>query len=578
MTRMIEDATSFREQMIEGFVAANGRHVRRIPGASGVMAVGSPRRGKVSLLIGGGSGHYPAFCGTVGEGLADGAVIGDVFTSPSGEQVYRCTKALDGGAGVLYSYGNYSGDVLNFGAAEARCRAEGMDVRTVIVTDDVASAPKGSEGERRGIAGDTYVFKVAGASAARGDGMDAVEEAARRANANTRTIGVAFAGCTLPGQTEPLFTVEPGTMEIGMGVHGEPGIRTSELLPAGGIAELLVDTVLDDAPAGAGSRAAVMLNGLGNTKYEELFVLYGHVSRLLAGRGVEAHAPEVGELVTSLDMAGCSLTLMWLDDDLEALHDAPASTPAYTRGGAVAQAGTPLADGDGKADPALASAAVAEAVSGDAAELSESGGVAVDALARALEALSETEQELGGLDAAAGDGDHGAGMVRGMTAAVEAAHSGGGTATEVLLRAGSAFSEAAGGASGALYGACVTAFGGALGDGEPDADRVLGGLKAALDTVKQVGGAEAGDKTLIDALEPFVRGFGEAAREGLGVTEAWNAALPAAEAGAEATADMVSRKGRSSKLGERSRGHKDPGAASMHLILRAAGEALSQAR
>ena len=342
---ILNDATTFKEDMVEGFIAAYGRYVQRVPDASGVMAVGAPVEGKVSVVVGGGSGHYPAFCGVVGQGFADGAVIGDIFTSPSGEQAYRCAKALDGGVGVLFSYGNYSGDVMNFDMAQMRCRSEGMDVRTVIVTDDVASAPKGREEERRGVAGDFYVFKAAGASAARGDNLDGVEEAARRANARTRSIGIAFAGCTVPGQTEPLFTVEPGTMEVGMGVHGEPGIQTAELLPASGIAELLVDTVLGDAPDGAGSRAAVMLNGLGSTKYEELFVLYRDVSRLLGENGIEIHEPLVGELVTSLDMAGCSLTLMWLDDDLQELHDAPAATPAFSRGSAE----MPRAAGNGAA-------------------------------------------------------------------------------------------------------------------------------------------------------------------------------------------------------------------------------------
>jgi dihydroxyacetone kinase len=163
MKRMLNEPTSFKDEMIDGFIAAYGRYVRRVPNASGIMAFGAPVKGKVSLLIGGGSGHYPAFCGLVGSGLADGAAIGDIFTSPSGEQVYRCTHALDGGAGVLYSYGNYSGDIMHFGMAEMRCRGEGMDVRTVLVTDDVASAPRGKEEERRGIAGDFYVFKVAGA-------------------------------------------------------------------------------------------------------------------------------------------------------------------------------------------------------------------------------------------------------------------------------------------------------------------------------------------------------------------------------------------------------------------------------
>jgi dihydroxyacetone kinase len=317
--------------MIDGFVAAYSRYVRRVPDASGVMAVGAPVAGNVSLLIGGGSGHYPAFCGLVGKGFADGAVIGNIFTSPSTEQVYRCTKALDGGAGVLYSYGNYSGDVMNFGMAEMRCRNEGMDVRTVLVTDDVASAPPDAIEDRRGIAGDFYVFKAAGASAARGDNLDSVEAITRHANAMTRSFGVAFAGCTIPGQSGPLFTVGADKMEVGLGIHGEPGIRTADMLPARDIAKLLVDTILADAPSDAGSRAAVMLNGLGNTKYEELFVLFGDVHKCLAEAGIDVYQPLVGELVTSLDMAGCSLTLMWLDDELQALSDAPATTPAFTR-------------------------------------------------------------------------------------------------------------------------------------------------------------------------------------------------------------------------------------------------------
>jgi dihydroxyacetone kinase phosphoprotein-dependent L subunit len=572
MRRMLNDPISFKEEMVEGFVAAYGRFVRRIPDASGVMAVGAPARGKVSVLIGGGSGHYPAFCGVVGQGLADGAVIGDIFTSPSAEQAYRCAKALDGGAGVLFSYGNYAGDVLNFDMAQTRCRDEGVDVRTVIVTDDVASAPKGKEHERRGVAGDLYVFKVAGASAARGDDMNGVEQAAQRANTNTRSIGIAFAGCTLPGQTEPLFTVEPGTMEVGMGVHGEPGIRTAELLPARGIAELLVDTVLEDAPEGAGSRAAVMLNGLGSTKYEELFVLFGDVNRFLAERGVEVHEPLVGELVTSLDMAGCSLTLMWLDD-LQELHDAPAATPAFSRGSLDLPAAT---DHVVSAIPG-AGAQTTSAAGAAGGDLTESGAGALDALERALGALRDAEQELGRLDAAAGDGDHGAGMVRGMGAAVEAARAGGGSAGEVLARAGMAFSGAAGGASGALYGAWISAIGQSLGDDEkPDAAAVHRALEDSLATLQELGKAKPGDKTMIDTLEPFVRSLGEAAGSDETVADAWSAALPAAEEGANSTAGMISTRGRASKLGERSRGHKDPGAVSMLYVLRAAGETLSK--
>lgn len=581
MKRVLNEVASFREEMIEGFVAAYGRYLRRVPGASGVMAVGAPREGKVSVLIGGGSGHYPAFCGMVGPGMADGAVIGDIFASPSGEQVYRCAKALDGGAGVLLSYGNYAGDVLNFDAAQERCRGEGMDVRTVLVTDDAASAPKGREHERRGVAGDLYVFKVAGASAARGDDIAGVEEAARRANANTRSMGVALAGCTLPGQTEPLFTVEEGRMEVGMGVHGEPGVRSSDLLPARGIAQALVETVLADAPDGAGSRAAVMLNGLGSTTYEELFVLYGDVDRMLRENGVEPHEPLVGELVTSLDMAGCSLTLMWLDDDLRELHDAPAATPAFARGGMelpreTGRTVSATASETGAAATVAGASGFAEGEAGEAGgDLTESGAVALDALERVLGALREAEHELGRLDAAAGDGDHGAGMVRGMAAAVEAARAGGGSAGRVLARAGEGFAGAAGGASGALYGAWISVIGESLGDDEkPDSAAVHRALESSLDALRRLGGAEPGDKTMIDALDPFVRSFGEASAEGASVRGAWQRALDAAERGADSTADMVSTKGRASRLGERSRGHKDPGAVSMLYVLRAAGGAL----
>jgi dihydroxyacetone kinase len=331
MTKMFNDPTQFKEEFIDGFTRAYGRYVRRVPDAAGVMALNAPQPGKVTVLIGGGSGHYPVFTGYVGRGMADVAVIGDVFTSPSGEQVYRCTKAAHGGAGVMFAYGNYSGDVLNFNLAARRLAKEGIEVRTVRVTDDVASAPAAQAADRRGIAGDFYVIKVAGASAARGDSLDDVEALTQLANRRMRSFGVAFSGCRLPGQHQDLFTVEPGRMEIGLGLHGEPGIRSTEMLPASGIAKLMVDTLLADAPTDAGNKVAVLLNGLGSTKYEELFVLYKDIARQLEATGLALHDPFVGEAATSLNMAGCSLTLLWLNDDLQALHDAPASTPGYTR-------------------------------------------------------------------------------------------------------------------------------------------------------------------------------------------------------------------------------------------------------
>ncbi|MFO7632089.1 MAG: dihydroxyacetone kinase subunit DhaK [Caldilinea sp.] len=331
MTRLYNDPADFREELIEGFIAAYGRLVKRVPNASGVMAVDAPQAGKVALVIGGGSGHYPAFCGYVGPGLATAAVMGNIFASPSAEQIYRVTKAVAGESGVLYCYGNYSGDVLNFDMAEVRCQDDGVDTRSVRVTDDVASAPRGQEEERRGIAGDFFVFKIAGASAARGDNLDEVERLARKANDRTRSFGVAFGGCTLPGQTTPLFTVEPGQMELGLGVHGEPGIQSSHMRPACEVADLLLDTLLEDAPPNGGASVAVLLNGLGSTKYEELFVLYKDVQRRLLAEGLQPYQPIVNEMVTSLDMAGCSLTLCWLDDEMTSLLDARCDSAAYTK-------------------------------------------------------------------------------------------------------------------------------------------------------------------------------------------------------------------------------------------------------
>ncbi|HUN07275.1 MAG TPA: dihydroxyacetone kinase subunit DhaK [Aggregatilineales bacterium] len=328
MTKVFNNPLDFREQMLDGFTAAYSRTIERIRDASGVMVRGGPTAGKVAVLIGGGGGHYPLFGGLVGKGFATGAVMGEIFTSPSAEQCYRCAKAVDGGAGIVFAYGNYSGDVMNFSMATMRLKLEGLDVRQVLVTDDVASST--DVDSRRGVAGDFFVFKVLGASAWRGDSLDTVEALGRRANAMTRSFGVAFGGCTVPGQGQPLFTVAPDQMELGLGLHGEPGVETSKLLTAQEVSGLLVDKLLSDIPRGAGTRAAVLVNGLGATKYEELFVLYSDMHRRLSAAGIETYKPIVGELATSLNMEGCSLTLMWLDKELQALVDAPAETPAWT--------------------------------------------------------------------------------------------------------------------------------------------------------------------------------------------------------------------------------------------------------
>jgi len=302
MTRLYNQPANFTEDMVVGFLDANADYVVGVPG--GVVRAAATRPGKVAVVIGGGSGHYPAFCGTVGPGFADGAVVGNVFTSPSAAEAASVGRAAHGGAGVLFITGNYAGDVMNFGQAVQRLADEGIDARYLVVTDDVASAPASDQAKRRGIAGDFTVFKAASAAAEAGADLNEVERTARHANDNTRTLGVAFDGCTMPGAKEPLFTVPEGKMGLGLGIHGEPGVADEPMPTAAQLAGILVDGVLGEAPDNAGARVAAILNGLGRTKYEELFIVWGSVARLLRERGLEIVEPEVGELVTSLDMAG----------------------------------------------------------------------------------------------------------------------------------------------------------------------------------------------------------------------------------------------------------------------------------
>ncbi|MFS0704326.1 dihydroxyacetone kinase family protein, partial [Cellulomonas sp. 179-A 9B4 NHS] len=337
MSPLADDPARFVEDALDGFVDLYGDQVRRVPGGV-VRAVAAPRA-EVAVVVGGGSGHYPAFCGVVGPGLAHGAVVGNVFTSPSTADAVSVAAAAAGDAGVLLLTGNYAGDVMNFTLARDELRRRGVPAHFLVVTDDVASAPADEVERRRGIAGDLVVFKAAGAAAAAGGSLDDVVAAATLANDRTRTLGVAFDGCTLPGASTPLFTVPDGVVGLGVGIHGEPGIGEVPACTAGELATLLVDRLLEERPADAGPRVAALVNGLGRTKYEELFVLWRAVRARLDAAGLEVVRPEVGELVTSLDMAGCSLTLVWLDDALERLWCAPARTPAFRRDGDAAGAG-----------------------------------------------------------------------------------------------------------------------------------------------------------------------------------------------------------------------------------------------
>jgi dihydroxyacetone kinase len=562
-------STTFKRDWVDGFVTAYGRSVRKVPDAYGVVRRDPPKDGKVAVVIGGGCGHYPAFAGLVGPGLADGAVVGDVFTSPSAEQVYRTAKEADRGAGVLFGYGNYQGDVLHFGLAARRLAAEGIESRTVLVTDDVASGPAERPEQRRGVAGDFWVFKIAGAAAERGDDLAGVHAAAEKANAHIRTFGVAFGGCTLPGADEPLFSVADDDMELGLGIHGEPGVRTVGRLDASSLADELVDGLLPELPRGDG-RIVVLLNGLGRTKYEEMFVAYTRVHERLASAGFSVLDTEVGEFVTSLDMAGMSLSVMVLDDELAELYAAPCDTPGYRRGGALL-------------GPVTAESTVDEALASP--EGAATNGVVDRVLTAGMRAIEAAEAELGRLDAVAADGDHGLGMTRGMRAAVCAVRAAEQPdVPEALLVSGTAFADAAGGASGALYGVLLAETGaglrrcrelGGCGD-EFTAFALADAVDAAVREFVQLSGAEVGEKTMLDAIEPFRIALREQAEAGAQIADGWRKAAQRASAAADDTAHLRPAKGRAARLAQRSTGHADPGATSFALLVTAIGEELSK--
>jgi len=564
MTKLFNDPARFTEDMLVGFLDANRKYVTGVPG--GVVRANQTPPGKVAVVIGGGSGHYPAFCGTVGPGFADGAVVGNIFTSPSAEDAASVARAAHGDAGVLLTTGNYAGDVMNFGLAVTQLRGEGIDAHYFAVTDDIASAPAGEEAKRRGIAGDFTVFKCASAAAEDGLDIAGVIRVAEAANAATRTLGVAFDGCTLPGADAPLFTVPDKQMGVGLGIHGEPGVRDEPMPSAADLAVTLVDGVLEDQPSTDSRRIAVILNGLGRTKYEELFVVWGTASRLLRERGYEVVEPEVGELVTSLDMAGCSLTVMWLDDALEKYWTAPADSPAYRKG--VAAQADP---GERRTDAAADAAAPTQ----DVAELADDDGRAggrfvVKALDAVAGMLAGVEEELGRIDAVAGDGDHGRGMVKGSSAARaagSAAAKGGAGQGSVLAAAGREWAAKAGGTSGVLWGALLNAVGARLGDtGRPDSETVAAAMRDGYDALIQLGGASPGDKTMLDAMLPFVDELQRRVTDGESWQTSWRAAAEKATDAARATADMRPKVGRARPLAERSIGTPDAGATSLAMI------------
>ncbi len=327
--KLINDGNATVDEMLVGVMAAHGDLLLR-PVPRAIVARHGPRPGKVALVIGGGSGHEPTFLGFVGRGLADAAAVGNVFASPPPQPCVDAAMAAHGGAGVLFMYGNYAGDVMNFDMASEMLEMEGIEARTVLTTDDIASSPE--RARRRGVAGNVFIFKAAGAAADLMLPLDEVERVARHANARTFTMGVALSACSLPQTRRSNFDLPAGEMEIGMGIHGEPGVRRGPLRPANEVADEMMDAILAEMQAPAGARVAVLVNSLGSTPLMELYILYARVAERLAGAGLLVHRALVGPYCTSIEMAGASITLMHLDDELAALIDHPCDCAMFRQG------------------------------------------------------------------------------------------------------------------------------------------------------------------------------------------------------------------------------------------------------
>jgi dihydroxyacetone kinase len=552
--KIINDPDAFVDEFLDGILRAHPDQLRSASEDGRAIVRTTNEPGRVGIVTGGGSGHLPLFLGYVGDGLCSGVAVGNVFSSPSAEQIFDATTAADTGAGVLYLYGNYGGDVFNFDLAGDLAAAGGIRTATVRGADDVASAPVNRADTRRGVAGIFFAYKIAGAAAARGDDLETVTAIARRAVERTGTMGVGLSPTILPTTARPSFELADGEMEIGIGIHGETGRGSGPLLRADDIVDAVVPEILDDRGIGGGHRTALLVNGLGATPLEELYVLSRRAHQILEERDIVIHRTFVGEYATSLEMAGASISIIDLDDELVELLDAPARSPFFTQGGPTPTAaastqgaaeGIPTAPAS---SPSLAPAATSPHA---------------PAFAHAIADVAARWAT--GADDVLGDGDLGITVSAGADAIIRSLDGLDATSlSEPVLIAGRAFATANPSTFAALFGGGLLAAGEALRTETlltPAAVAVA--LRALAERIAERGGAEPGDKTVLDALLPSIDALENAADS----SQALSAMRAAAWEGVRATTDAVSRRGRAAWVGERGIGNPDPGATAYARLL-----------
>jgi dihydroxyacetone kinase len=580
MNRIINNADLVVEDMLKGWLLAHADTVVGTDNSRVVKRARAPEAGKVGIVTGGGSGHEPAFLGYVGDGMVDAVAIGEIFSSPTAKSFLDAMRAANGGAGVACLYGNYAGDNMNVKMAMAMAEREGIAVKTVVANDDVPSAPKGEEAKRRGVAGEILMWKVGAAKAAMGGSLDEVISAAQKAIDNTRSIGIGLSACIIPAVGHANFTIEKGKMEVGIGHHGEPGIDVRETVSAAEMADLMLKTVLPDLPFVAGQRVAVLVSGLGATPIMELYILYGELAKRLEAQGITIAFNAVGNLFTSLEMMGVTLTLMRLDDELESCLKAPCHCVGLTVPGDAGAARTYA----GKL--AATSAAPAVAVQKKVAAPREFAGQTValgnagDVVRELIKTINANRDFLSEIDGLIGDGDHGVNMSKGFTGCGTRLDAMGEQAKALpaaFEQLSKALMEDIGGSMGPLYGQFFLGFVNTLEPYEKmDAALFADALAAAVANVQGMGNAQVGDKTLIDSMVPARDAFRAALESGADFAACLAAMSEAAEKGKDSTKNLQARIGRSARLGPRSIGVLDAGATSCCLILQSIGKSLTR--
>ena len=582
MNRIINNADLVVEDMLTGWLAAHTDSIVGTDNPRVVKRAAAPESGKVGVITGGGSGHEPAFLGYVGDGMVDAVAIGEIFSSPTAKSFHDAIRAANGGAGVACLYGNYAGDNMNVRLAMAMAEREGITVKTVVANDDVPSAAKGDEAKRRGVAGEILMWKVGAAKAAQGGSLDEVIAAAQKAIDNTRSIGVGLSACIIPAVGHANFTIENGKMEVGIGHHGEPGIDVRDTVSASEMADMMLKVIIPDLPFKANDRVAVLLSGLGATPIMELYILYGEIAKRLEALGIGVALNRIGNLFTSLEMMGATLTVMRLDDELESCLKHPCNSVGICVAGDTSAHRTYSGALAGIAPIATASAqhkhtaSTPRVIKGPAIALNQAGNVVRDLIA----AINANRAYLSEIDGLIGDGDHGINMSKGFTGCGTRLDALGASASDLpkaFEQLSQALMDDIGGSMGPLYGNFFLGFVNTL---EPhaqmDAELFGDALASAVANVQSMGNAKVGDKTLVDTMAPALSAYRAALANGTDFGRCLQAMSSAAEAGRDSTKNLQARIGRSARLGPRSIGVLDAGATSCCLILQTISTSLQR--